>query len=235
MNYITEIKGFYDLVMIKPMSTGQIALWHTLMYINNKCAWTEWFTVPNSTLELLTGLCRKTIYNARNSLKQSGLIDFRANGTKASSYKMISLLYFTQEATQNNAQTYTQDLTQGTTQNTATLNKQNETKPNKENIKEELSPGLSAALEAFADMRKKLKKPLTAKAKELTLLKLQKLSEPYADKDGYMIQSLEQSILNGWQGVFEVKGFIDKPPECEALPDSGPKLFNPGDSIEDYL
>ena len=54
MNYIAEIKAFYDLVQVKQLSTGQIALWNALMYINNKCAWIEWFTVPNILLELNT-------------------------------------------------------------------------------------------------------------------------------------------------------------------------------------
>lgn len=58
MNYLAEIKAFYDLVPIKRLSTGQIALWHALMAINNKCAWIEWFTVSNLTLELNTGLSR---------------------------------------------------------------------------------------------------------------------------------------------------------------------------------
>lgn len=142
MNYMAEIKAFYDLVQVKQLSTGQIALWHALMHINNKCAWIEWFTVPNLTLELHTGLSRKGIYNARNTLKQYGIIDFKNNGTKATSYKMISLLNNTQVSTQRNTQDkstlqhFTQDTTQGTTQDTtqattqdsATLNKLDETK-----------------------------------------------------------------------------------------------------------
>ena len=142
MNYMAEIKAFYDLVQVKQLSTGQIALWHALMHINNKCAWIEWFTVPNLTLELHTGLSRKGIYNARNTLKQYGIIDFKNNGTKATSYKMISLLNNTQVSTQRNTQDkstlqhFTQDTTQGTTQDTtqattqdsATLNKLDKTR-----------------------------------------------------------------------------------------------------------
>ena len=142
MNYMAEIKAFYDLVQVKQLSTGQIALWHALMHINNKCAWIEWFTAPNLALELHTGLSRKGIYNARNTLKQYGIIDFKNNGTKATSYKMISLLNNTQVSTQRNTQDkstlqhFTQDTTQGTTQDTtqattqdsATLNKLDKTR-----------------------------------------------------------------------------------------------------------
>ena len=118
MNYITEIKAFHDLVQIKQLSTGQIALWYALMYINNKCNWIEWFTVPNQTLELNTGLSRQGIIKARNILKQNGVIAFRSNGTKATSYKMITLSKSLQAGIQDGVQIG------------SALNKPNETKPN---------------------------------------------------------------------------------------------------------
>ncbi len=137
LNYIAEIKAFYDLVQVKQLSTGQVALWHALMCINNKCAWIEWFSAPNLTLELLTGLSRKGIYNARNVLKQYNLIDFRTNGTKATSYKMISLQHITQGTTQGT----TQDTTQGTTQDSATLIKLNKTIRNETSSNDHLDQG----------------------------------------------------------------------------------------------
>ena len=139
MNYIAEIKAFYDLVQVKQLSTGQIALWNALMYINNKCAWIEWFTVPNILLELNTGMSRSGVLKARNSLKQLGLIDFKANGTKATSYKIHTIAKSTQESNQVSTQDGVQDgkqvSTQDGVQDSNTLNKLNETKLNKENIK----------------------------------------------------------------------------------------------------
>jgi len=102
MNYIAEIKAFHDLVQIKQLSSGQIALWYGLMYINNKCAWVEWFTAPNLTLELNTGLSRSGIAKARNVLKQHGIIDFKQNGTKATSYKLYSMANCRNESVQIN-------------------------------------------------------------------------------------------------------------------------------------
>ena len=127
MNYLAEIKAFYDLVQVKQLSTGQIALWHALMAINNKCAWIEWFTVPNIMLELNTGMSRSGVLKARNSLKQYGLIDFKTNGTKATNYKMVTIAKSKQESTQ--------DSTQVSKQDSNTLNKLNETKYIKENKK----------------------------------------------------------------------------------------------------
>ena len=54
----------------------------------------------------------------------------------------------------------------------------------------------------FAEMRKKLKKPLTEKAKELLI---KKLSEFEAKQSGFANKSLENSIENSWQGIFEPK------------------------------
>ena len=104
MNYITEIKAFHDLVQVKQLSTGQIALWYALMYINNKCAWTEWFTVPNITLELHSGLSRSGILKNRNALKQLGLIDFKPSGTKATSYKLVTMSNSKQDSKQDSKQ-----------------------------------------------------------------------------------------------------------------------------------
>ena len=134
MNYLREVLAFYDLVQVKPLSTGQVALWHALMYINNKCAWTAWFSVPNQTLELFTGLSRTGVAHARNKLKQEGIIDFTSNGTRAASYRLVSVRppYETQNVLD------TQDIGQDTVetgskqgQDTATLNKLKQNKTEK--------------------------------------------------------------------------------------------------------
>lgn len=144
MNYLTEILGFYDYIQVNKLSTGQIALWHALMAINNKCGWREWFSVPNLTLELYTGLTRQSIVNNRNTLAQKGLIEFRLNRTKASSYKMVSIADILQGALQGTLQTSLQGALQESLQGTLPLNKlnktkQNETKEKEKNIKKEKS------------------------------------------------------------------------------------------------
>lgn len=135
MNYLAEILAFYDLVQVKQLSTGQIALWHALMAINNRCTWIEWFTVPNLTLELNTGMSRSGVLKARNALKQYGLIDFKVNGTKATNYKMITIAKSKQESNQIGKQVSTQDGKQVGKQVRITLNKRKETKLKKESKK----------------------------------------------------------------------------------------------------
>ena len=58
---MTGILAFNDLLLSQPLSTGQIALWYALMYVNNKCGWAEWFSAPNRTLESHERLSRARI------------------------------------------------------------------------------------------------------------------------------------------------------------------------------
>ena len=67
---------------------------------------------------------------------------------------------------------------------------------------DDCSPELAEALTAFAEHRKKLRKPMTDYAKKLLLGKLEKLGKTDAEK----VAILNQSIENGWQGVFPLGG-----------------------------
>ena len=85
------------------------------------------------------------------------------------------------------------------------------------NIKE--TP-FSKAFKDFSDMRKGLKKPMTARAADLILSKLEKFSEGNED---IKIQILEQSIERSWLGVF--------PLQKESLKFNIPSAFIPTQSI----
>lgn len=61
---------------------------------------------------------------------------------------------------------------------------------------------LDVAMDDFADFRKKIRKPLTQKARELTLAELEKLAP--GDEQA-KIAILNQSIQRGWQGVFPLR------------------------------
>ena len=61
---------------------------------------------------------------------------------------------------------------------------------------------LDVALNDFAEMRKKMRKPLTDRALSLTLSELEKLAPGDDEKK---IAILNQSIQRGWQGVFPLK------------------------------
>ena len=93
MNYIRELNAFRDWLMLNPLTTSGVALWYTLMSINNMAGWSEWFAVPNSTLQQLAKLSKQGLADARNELKQKRLIDYKpGNRKQAGSYKMNSLV-----------------------------------------------------------------------------------------------------------------------------------------------
>lgn len=81
---------------------------------------------------------------------------------------------------------------------------------------------LLRALQDFAKMRTKIKKPLTVRAKELTIADLQKLS---SDPAGW-VAILDQSVQRGWQGVFPLKPDMAQVPSNNRVPagsaDTGP-------------
>lgn len=92
MNYITEIKAFYDLLETNPLPSPAIAVWHALMHIANKTGWQQEFAVAVSVLEVKTGLNAKAIERARNKLSQAGLIAWKKRGGNQSAlYTMYSL------------------------------------------------------------------------------------------------------------------------------------------------
>ena len=64
------------------------------------------------------------------------------------------------------------------------------------------SSALDDALHGFEEMRRKLRKPLTERAKRLTLGKLEKMAP---GNEEMQIAILDQSIENGWQGVYPLK------------------------------
>lgn len=149
MNIIRQFLAFDDYLLYnQKLSSGQIALWRALVSINNKAGWADWFTAANATLETLSGLSRSGINKNRNSLKQLGLIDFRSNGKKATSYH-VTRLYTSdstqgstqekvlssnsvQESTQHGVQGSVQQSTQQSAHNSSTLNKQKEKQKEKE-------------------------------------------------------------------------------------------------------
>lgn len=85
--------------------------------------------------------------------------------------------------------------------------KESEGKSQREAIKEYAgnTADLEEALLAFCEMRKKLKKPMTDYALQLALKKLEVLSGGDKEKKVAIVQ---QSIENGWQGLYEYKGGV---------------------------
>ena len=137
--YTSEIFAFYNKLIFNSLSSGQIALWHALIYLNNQHQWDEWFAVENAGLEIICGLSRSGIQKARNTLKQNSFIDFKPRGTKATLYKTFSLATVNskQESNQVGTQERKQNSNPNSSQNKDTNNKYKYNSKFKEEIKKE--------------------------------------------------------------------------------------------------
>ena len=116
MNYLAEIKAFYDKLELNPQPNTVIALWHALMSIANKAGWPDTFTVASSILGLRSGLSASALKRARNKLATDGFITWKPRGGNQSSvYHMVSLVgqYGLQSVPQTAPQSELQSVPQG--------------------------------------------------------------------------------------------------------------------------
>lgn len=101
---------------------------------------------------------------------------------------------------------------------------------------------LLTALYAFYSMREEIKKPLTVTGADRLCTKLRRLAAEARVQNGaaYMIQVLDESTANSWQGVFPLKAgeFHDTAPAGAVhIGQSGdrPRMIAEGDDILAYL
>lgn len=92
MNYMTEIKLFYDWLDTHDLSSMGISLWHALMQIASRSGWQPELRVSLSTLAGRSSLSRTTIYKEREILRQYGLINFRSSGGRGTGIYCIRSL-----------------------------------------------------------------------------------------------------------------------------------------------
>lgn len=157
-----------------------------------------------------TGLSEREVRTCLNRLKTTGEITIESTNQ----YSLITIVkygIYQTGCTESDQQNVQQIAQQKTSQRPAsdqpkTTSKILRYKDIKNIHKEEInkeeslacSPEMAEALEAFAEMRKTIKKPLTARAKQMILNKLGKL----ATDEETQIAILNQSTMNSWQGVF---------------------------------
>ncbi|MDL4842504.1 DnaD domain-containing protein [Aquibacillus rhizosphaerae] len=93
MNYIKQLNAFKDWLLWNKIPTSAIILWHALMMINNATGWKKKFNAQNSMLQLLTGLSKQGVANARAELVAQGLIIYQKGHIgKAATYQIASLV-----------------------------------------------------------------------------------------------------------------------------------------------
>ena len=113
-----------------------------------------------------------------------------------------------------NTQTNKQTNNEPTSNQHSTNNKQEYKERKKERIYIYNSPEFLEALDGFREMRKRTKHPLTPRAEELMLKKLEQISTDEQNA----IDILDQSVYYAWQGIFQLNNNFkqeDKLPEYD--------------------
>ena len=144
----------------------------------------------------------RTVYDYMKLLEKCKMVNIKANN-KFSVVTIEKWAFY-----QGCEDDYQQQTSQQTNSKPTTDQQQTNTNKNvknDKNVKNEKNysdiPSLNEAILAFVDFRKKIKKPMTDHAVDLMLGKLDKMSDSADGK----IAILNQSILNGWQGIFPLK------------------------------
>ena len=151
MNYIAHLKAFSVQRKQTPLTANELALYFTLCEYDNELGWMDWFTLPNTTLQGLSGLgSRQILHRARGELARKGYIKYREGvGRQAGRYLIVK--FDTQQGTQVDTQ---QDTQQGT--QVRPLNKLNQTKLNskEKDSKKKFTPPTVEEVRAYCLERK---------------------------------------------------------------------------------
>lgn len=209
MNYIKQLNELYTTLDYKPLTAEAISVYFILLQIANKTGWIDKFKVANTVLMSKCNLDKQKLTRARNKLISQGYILYSKgkNQVEAPIYSIVQLYNDTQKDTLNNIPNNTPNDIAGNTANN-TINKQNKTK--KEKYKKEIelfvnenfeNEELKNTIYEFIKMRKEIKKSISLKGLQILVNKLNKL----ASTDEEKIEILNNSIMNNWQGIFEIK------------------------------
>jgi hypothetical protein len=143
----------------------------------------------------------KSTYNRLQILKNIEILDIKTNNK----FSLVTVrnyeLYQSQE-TKKDSKKDNQRTTRGQPEDT---NKNDKNDKNEKNIYIGLSENMKNAINDFIEMRKKIRKPMTERAIQIMLKKLDGLAKDETTK----IAILEQSTERGWLSVFPLKE--DKP------------------------
>lgn len=151
------------------------------------------FITSYSKLSDATGLTIKQVRNALAKLIQTG--EIKAELGQGKKYTIIRVCNY--DKFQEGKVRAELGQSEGTTR---------ATDKNIKNIKKDKKyyedDALNQTFVDYVDMRKRIKAPMTDRAIQLAINKLNKLSGGNNDK---AIKILEQSIMNSWKGLFELK------------------------------
>lgn len=181
-----------------------VALWvHILLSANFETK--DWQGIQVNAGELITsvarlstntGLSTQQVRTALKKLESTNEITRKTTNN----YTLIKVTKWGEYQT-NNKQSTSRSTSQPTSHVTTTKEDKNIRIQEQEIYKEDCSPEFAEALDAFEEMRRRIRKPLTERAKQMMLKKLSGL----AMDEETQIAILNQSTMNSWQGVFPLE------------------------------
>lgn len=95
MNYIEQIRRFWQCNNERPIGCNATALYFYLLNINNSLGWKDTFRHSDRYIAIQLGISVNTVRNAKNLLSQLGLLYFRAPQKKSKSLDGCTLYSFT--------------------------------------------------------------------------------------------------------------------------------------------
>lgn len=209
MNYITEINAFERWLETNYLPISAQLLWYKLICLFNKCGWCEWVTVDNLRLMAAMQMSREaTFIKVRDELIKAGLIEYQ-KGKKGSpnKYKLISFTFKSVVQTEVNTVVQSEvETVVNTVAQTVDINKHRNKSFKKSSTKvlpERYADDdkLNDAILDYISHRKEIKAAMTDRAIDLMVKKLNGMTTDNSEK----IAILNQSIENGWKGIFALK------------------------------
>jgi hypothetical protein len=212
MNYLELLNAFYERVQCSRVSNNGQLLYHTLLMINNKSSWSDWFSRTNVSISGMMNISEKAFINARSELKQLGLIDFVPSKKRGECTKYCILYptkYSTKEGTNDSTKGGSKEV-QNTVQSAdiVKLKQKTKTKKSVSNDTPEKCVQNSAGaipqdtLDQYIASMEALGKPMTPSGLEMLFKRLEQLAPGDAKAK---TEIMEQTIRNGWKDVYPLK------------------------------
>ena len=150
------------------------------------------------------GVTESSFYKYIKTLESVGMVSLNSNNK----FTVVTIEKWAMYQT-DNSESSNKVTTKKQQSNSRVTTKEQQSNTNK-NVKNDKNvkniyiepPELNEAILSFKEFRKGLKKPMTDKAVNLLIGKLKKLSDNTAEQ----IEILEQSVVNGWIGIYPLKG-----------------------------
>ncbi len=210
MNSYELSRMFFDWCFINPekITPNHCALYFFAIEHCNRLGWKKKFGLPTTMTKEAIGIKSYNTYKKTlTDLVNWGFIQMIEKSKNQYSSNIIALSKFDKALDKALDKAMTKHLTkqsESTRQSNSSINKHNniEHNNNKQEGKYFEDDFLNSVFKDYLKMRKEIKKPASEKAIELCIKKLEKLSNGNTE---IKTKILEQSILNSWQGIFELK------------------------------